>query len=165
LNPQRIFFGRKYPLVFRSLKKSVVNPNLCAIISSTYEKSGLVTLAYAEPAADSVGLMVVGFQDSQVRHMTLNELDQRKIWYEPAGDNAIRFRAGDLEDVTRIVKKFTYEILPPDRSASCDEPVLTEFLRRLDKERVGFFGTPWRRHYAPFAPLRRANRLQNIQRR
>jgi putative SOS response-associated peptidase YedK len=41
LNPQRIFFGRKYTLVFRSLKKSVVNPNLCAIISPAYEKSGL----------------------------------------------------------------------------------------------------------------------------
>jgi hypothetical protein len=84
---------------------------------------GLAALAFA----DSAEVVTVGFQDSQVRRMTLEELDQRKIWYEPAGDNAIRFKPEDVGEITQIVEELTYEILPPERSANYVEPVLTEF--------------------------------------
>jgi hypothetical protein len=99
---------------------------------------GLAALACAEPGADSAEVVTVGFQDSQVRRMTFEELDQRKIWYEPAGDNAIRFKMENVGDITRIVEELTYEILPPERSANYVEPFLTEFLKRLDKANVPY---------------------------
>jgi len=41
LNPQGIFFGRQYSPVLRSLRKSLVNPNLGAIIAPSNGLSGL----------------------------------------------------------------------------------------------------------------------------
>jgi len=41
LNPQRILLSRKYTRLFHSFVKSVVDPNLCVIISHPSDKCGL----------------------------------------------------------------------------------------------------------------------------
>lgn len=99
---------------------------------------GFAALAYGEAEADLTEVVTVGFQDSQVRCMTIEELDQRKIWYEPAGDNAIRFRMEDAGEITHIVEELAYEVLPPERSVNYVEPVLTEFLKRLDDANIPY---------------------------
>ena len=99
---------------------------------------GFAALACAEPGAEATEVITVGFQDSQVWLMTLKELDHRKIWHEPAGKSAIRFRMDDAEEITEIVEELTYEVLPPERSANYAEPLMTQFLKRLDEADVPY---------------------------
>jgi hypothetical protein len=55
LNPQGIFFSRQYSPVLRSLRKSLVNPNLFAIIAPPNGLSGFnyLVVLWARPCAQS----------------------------------------------------------------------------------------------------------------
>lgn len=101
----------------------------------------LLTIAALGCSNQAVGpaeTFVVGFQDSRVRNMSLEEPDARGIWYERVDDNAIRFRPEDLDVITRAVEGFSYEVLPPDRSVYYIEPIQKEFLKRLDEAGIEY---------------------------
>lgn len=97
---------------------------LVALISTT-----------AVSAADPI---VVGFQDSQVREMTLKELNRRRIGFELAGDSAIRIDRENLDEITEIEIGFIYEVLPPDRSVNYAKELHVKLIERLDAERVPY---------------------------